>query len=114
MVSTSAAGQESDSDVQRRNIMRDETVFPNAHSFDASRFVDKGGDHNDIVNAVFGFGRRICPGMYLIDSSIWLLLATMLATVDLSKATADDGSLIEPCVRYQNRVFRRVVFLLYL
>jgi cytochrome P450 len=57
-------------------------------------------------NYVFGFGRRRCPGADLVESSIWLLLVTMIATLDISKPV-ENGKIIEPKVVYgDNAKFR--------
>lgn len=68
---------------------------------------------------VFGFGRRRCPGAHLVESSLWLLMVSMIATLDMSKANVPaageqrlDAGLrgaelaIEPEVVFDNSVFR--------
>jgi hypothetical protein len=52
---------------------------------------------------------RQCPGNHLVDSSVWLLIVSMLATVDVSKAVDDLGNTVEPTVNYNNAVFRYVI-----
>ena len=46
-------------------MSRDEGRFPNAEAFVPERFLDEDGmlNDNDPADFVFGFGRRICPGM---------------------------------------------------
>ena len=41
---------------------------------------------------------RSCPGFHLASSAVWLTVATILATFNLSKAVDEDGKVIEPCV----------------
>lgn len=55
------------------------------------------------------FLTRQCPGNHLVDSSIWLLVVSMLATLDISKAVDDLGNTFEPTVNYNNSVFRYVI-----
>ncbi|KAI6135874.1 cytochrome P450 [Pisolithus croceorrhizus] len=68
---------------------------------------------------VFGFGRRRCPGAHLVESSLWLLMVSMFATLDISKArvAATDESrsntelrgtelAVEPEIVFDNSVFR--------
>jgi len=43
---------------------------------------------------------RICPGRYLAQNSIWILAASILATLDISKAIGDDGKEITPKVEF--------------
>lgn len=69
---------------------------------------------------VFGFGRRRCPGSHLAESSIWLMMVSMIATLDICKKTAtatdEKGSTdpaagmaeagSEPEIVFENSVFR--------
>jgi len=91
-------------------ITRDETLFPNASAFLPERYMEKVdpalAKKRDPRSYVFGFGRRRCPGVNLVESSVWLLVATALATLDISKAKDDFGNPIEPKVNFSNSVFR--------
>lgn len=49
---------------------------------------------------------RCCPGADLIESSVWLLIASMITTLDIKKAVDGDGNMIEPIVRYSISTFR--------
>jgi hypothetical protein len=52
---------------------------------------------------------RRCPGANLVESSIWLLMASMLATLDISKPIDESsGKPIEPIVEFDNPIFRFV------
>ena len=50
-------------------------------------------------------GRR-CPGSHLIESSLWIVIASFLATFDVGKAVDAQGTLVEPVVAFENAVFR--------
>ena len=50
-------------------------------SWDASANKNK---LRDPRHYVFGFGRRRCPGAHLIEESLWIVMATMVATLDIS------------------------------
>jgi cytochrome P450 len=50
----------------------------------------------DPRTACFGFGRRICPGRFIADTTLFLTVATLLATVDIVRATDADGVEIVP------------------
>jgi hypothetical protein len=41
---------------------------------------------------------------------MWLLIVTMLATLDIAKATDEYGNIIEPNVEFNDSVFRCVAF----
>ncbi|KAJ8082771.1 hypothetical protein PM082_008627 [Marasmius tenuissimus] len=60
---------------------------------------------------VFGFGRRQCPGQNLVYSSAWLVIVTLLATVDWSFSDNGRGEAgrkeEESKVAFENAVFRQ-------
>ena len=92
-----------------RAFLRDEEVYPEPDTFQPERFLNLNAEQRatrDPRNYVFGFGRRICPGMHLVDASAWLLIACMLATLDMRKAKDSSGQEIVPVVEYTNSVFR--------
>lgn len=71
-------------------ILQDERTFPNPSLFRPQRFLNEEGristDVPDPRSAVFGFGRRICPGRYFTDAEIWLTMATLLYCFDILPA----------------------------
>lgn len=99
-------GVSNTADGDLRAILRDESTFPDAFEFRPERFITEKDPHvlakMEPRNYVFGFGRRRCPGADLVESSIWLLLVTMMATLDISKAIDANGLVIEPNVEYGN------------
>ncbi|GBE84714.1 O-methylsterigmatocystin oxidoreductase [Sparassis crispa] len=86
------------------NVMamsRDETMYKDAEAFYPERFLPApAGPGEPYLGAVFGFGRRICPGRYFADNGAWIVVATVLATFDICKAVAKDGRAIEPDVAF--------------
>lgn len=99
-----------------RAILRDESIYKNATEFQPHRFVNEKDPEvlsmMEPRNYVFGFGRRRCPGADLVESSIWLLLVTMCATLKISKPL-EEGKVIEPIAVYgENAKFRSVLHLL--
>ncbi|TBU57403.1 cytochrome P450 [Dichomitus squalens] len=91
------------------NMVRDPAVFPNPDVFDPERYLEDVDEQTaklrDVRNYVFGFGRRRCPGSFMIDSSLWIAIASMLAAFDITKATDAFGRAVEPEVVYDNSVF---------
>ncbi|THH13309.1 hypothetical protein EW146_g6885 [Bondarzewia mesenterica] len=81
-------------------MLHDESIFPDAASFKPERFL--GPSANKFPDAAFGFGRRVCPGRFIARASIWITIASVLATFDISKAVDDDGKLIEPAEEYSS------------
>ncbi|KAJ6629355.1 cytochrome P450 [Mycena sp. CBHHK59/15] len=94
-------------------ITRDEKLFPNASAFLPERYLEKVdpaiAKRRDPRSYVFlsdPASHRRCPGVNLVESSVWILIATTLATLDISKAKDDFGNTIEPKVDFNNAVFR--------
>ncbi|KAI6010730.1 cytochrome P450 [Pisolithus orientalis] len=55
-----------------------------------------GSKLEDVASSpVFGFGRRLCPGRYLAEQSLWAVIVSMLATLQIGKATDVSGNEIE-------------------
>jgi len=113
--------------VTNRNILRDETLFKDPHTFSPERYLEPVDEETarrrDPKVYSFGFGRRvrpaylrlnlsitlplqICPGRHLAHSSTWILMASFLATMNISKAVDANGKQIEPEIKYTNSFFR--------
>ncbi|KAG1737190.1 cytochrome P450 [Suillus lakei] len=75
-------------------ISRDEKRYPDTSRFMPERFLDCQWSV-DPAAYVFGSGRRVCPGWYTVDATLWFAIATMLATVDFSFAKDDQGKVID-------------------
>ncbi|KAG1794091.1 uncharacterized protein HD556DRAFT_1370839, partial [Suillus plorans] len=43
---------------------------------------------------IFGYGRRICPGRYISELSLWAAIVCMLSTVRITKAKDSEGKYI--------------------
>ncbi|KAF8347394.1 cytochrome P450 [Amanita rubescens] len=50
--------------------------------------------------------RTQCPGMHLADSSVWLLIVCMMATLNIKKLLDENGKVIEPNYTFDNSIFR--------
>ncbi|KAF9450380.1 cytochrome P450 [Macrolepiota fuliginosa MF-IS2] len=91
-------------------IMHDERLYPNPNEFKPERFTEEVDEElakkRDPTNYVFGFGRRRCPGANLVDSSVWLLIANIIATMNINKPVDERGKTIEPEFVFENFIFR--------
>lgn len=104
------------------NMLRDEELYPNAEAFNPDRYDEPAPKHlnlsgeeerewrkrRDPRNVVFGFGRRVCPGAHLIEESLWVVMAGMVATLDLKWCRDVRGREVRERVTFDNSVFRCV------
>ncbi|KII84600.1 hypothetical protein PLICRDRAFT_179410 [Plicaturopsis crispa FD-325 SS-3] len=85
-------------------MLHDETLYPNPSTFSPERFLDAEGRIDptvkDPAQIAFGFVRRICPGRYLALSSLYMTIASVLATFNIEKAVDADGLPITPSGEY--------------
>ncbi|KIJ12557.1 hypothetical protein PAXINDRAFT_171115 [Paxillus involutus ATCC 200175] len=74
-------------------MTRDEARYPNAEQFVPERFLTAEGalTDDDPSGFIFGFGRRVCPGQHTADASLWISIATMLATLEFALAKDAEG-----------------------
>ncbi|KAJ7881743.1 cytochrome P450 [Mycena olivaceomarginata] len=80
-----------------RGMALDESVYSNPLSFHPERFLAKpAGTGEPHLNQVFGFGRRICTGQYVADNSLWIAIASVLATCTITNVLDESGQIIVP------------------
>ncbi|KAI5114921.1 hypothetical protein M0805_001012 [Coniferiporia weirii] len=78
---------------------RDPSVYTEPDKFIPERWLqDK--PPLDVRKTAFGFGRRICPGRFFAENAIFISIASILATFDISKALDAAGEPITPTVDY--------------
>ena len=86
---------------------------PDSDSFKPERHLhvpEGGGNHveQDPRTYVFGFGRRICPGLNLADSEVWLGVASLLAAFKIVKKSDGKGGFITPKEDYEQGIISYV------
>ncbi|KAK7060428.1 hypothetical protein VNI00_001193 [Paramarasmius palmivorus] len=54
----------------------------------------------DPTKFAFGFGRRVCPGRFLGENSVFLLIASIIATMDITPEQDAQGNDINPNPEY--------------
>jgi len=77
-------------------ITRNEAMYPDPEAFKPERFLKPDGTLvDDAVDYIYGFGRRVCPGKYMVDAVGWLVMVSVLATFNISKAKDEYGKEID-------------------
>ncbi|KAI0740352.1 cytochrome P450 98A3 [Earliella scabrosa] len=76
-------------------ISRDPETYPDPENFVPERFLDKNGqldvNDKDPADFIFGFGRRICPGRLLAESSLLMICASLLWAFDIRPPVDEHG-----------------------
>jgi cytochrome P450 len=86
-----------------RAILHDEKDYPDPYTFNPDRFIKDGKLNDDVKDpstAAFGHGRRICPGRFMVFSTLWIAIASMLASFDIGKGVDENGEEIEVGAEY--------------
>ncbi|KAJ1299779.1 hypothetical protein OPQ81_011995 [Rhizoctonia solani] len=76
-------------------MCRDQSIYPNPDEFDPDRFLDP----NVPPSPGFGWGRRKCPGSHYGESSVFVVLSSILAMYNISKRKDLNGREIEPEIK---------------
>lgn len=93
-----------------RAMTRNEEVYPEPEVFNPDRFLHPSSERaHEHVEAVWGFGRRVCPGRPVAEASAWLCLANFIATMDIKKAVDGiDGNVATPVAAFTPGAIRYV------
>ncbi|KAJ7251429.1 cytochrome P450, partial [Mycena rebaudengoi] len=92
-------------------ILYDEIAYLDPYKFNPDRFL-LNGQLNPAVrdpNLIFGFGRRVCPGQHMVQSTLWITVASLLAVFNITKAIGKDGKILEPSYEYHSAIVSYVM-----
>ncbi|KAI1372317.1 cytochrome P450 [Hypoxylon crocopeplum] len=83
-------------------MSRDPSVYKDPERFNPDRYTTKaeGGGGEPLLVGPFGFGRRVCVGRHLAQASVWIIIATLIATTDISKPVGPDGKPVEQAIEF--------------
>ncbi|KAG9313624.1 cytochrome P450 [Chiua virens] len=75
-------------------MAHDETRYPNPDTFIPERWLNADGSlrPNSTDHFAFGFGRRMCVGRHFAESSVWTVMARVLAVFKILKPLDKTGS----------------------
>ncbi|CCO35866.1 O-methylsterigmatocystin oxidoreductase Short=OMST oxidoreductase [Rhizoctonia solani AG-1 IB] len=76
-------------------MSRDKSIYTNPDDFDPDRFLDP----NVPPLPGFGWGRRKCPGSHYGESSIFIVLSSILAVYNISKQKDSSGREVQPEIK---------------
>lgn len=86
-------------------MCHDPEIYPDPFVFNPERYLcDQ--PQRDPRKVGFGFGRRICPGMYLADATIFSCIVSSLAVFSIEKARDENGVPITPVHENSSGVIR--------
>lgn len=96
-------------------MLHDPETYPDPFTFDPERHIASPGKEaqKDPRKVCFGYGRRICPGMYLAEASLYSCVSMSLSVFDIKKAV-ENGVPITPVHENTSGIIRYVSGLTFL
>ncbi|THH21540.1 hypothetical protein EW146_g50 [Bondarzewia mesenterica] len=85
-------------------MLHDPAVYPDPEAFEPERFLTEAGTvkEDPLLASAFGFGRRICPGRHVADTTLWIVVATVLSAFDVGEARDGSGAAIPVKCEYSD------------
>lgn len=90
--------------ISNRFFTHDPSVYKDPMAFKPERFLQSDEQpfpEPDPHSLSFGFGRRICPGRLLADTSLYINAAQSLAVFNIGKGKNESGQEINPVVNFE-------------
>ncbi|KIM82450.1 hypothetical protein PILCRDRAFT_70736 [Piloderma croceum F 1598] len=78
-------------------MMHDEEIYKDPYTFNPGRFLGSTPER-DPADFVFGYGRRLCLGNGFAGQSLFITMATTLATLSIHKAQNEQGIEVDPVI----------------
>ncbi|TFK41783.1 cytochrome P450 [Crucibulum laeve] len=89
-------------------MLHNEDDYPDPMTFKPERFLDSDNRINHQIQdpsvMAFGFGRRICAGMHIAEAIVWLTIASVLSSFDITPPIDDEGNKILPKLLYHSGI----------
>ncbi|KAK7678470.1 hypothetical protein QCA50_018530 [Cerrena zonata] len=80
-------------------MLHDPKDYPEPEVFKPERFIKDGKINpavRDPFTLAFGFGRRICPGRYFSNDTLFMTMASILHTFNIHPILGEDGKKFDP------------------
>lgn len=76
-----------------RAVLHDPAIYPDPDSFKPERFINPDGSVRDdpVLAVAFGSGKRICPGRHLVESTLFIVVASLLSVFNFRENGTDKG-----------------------
>jgi cytochrome P450 len=70
-----------------RAILHDPSTYPDPDVFKPERFLNPDGSSREdpVLASAFGYGRRICPGRYFSDATLFITAASLFSVFNIRK-----------------------------
>lgn len=80
--------------------------------FKPERFLNEDGTFRDdpTLSLAFGAGKRICPGRYLVEATLFVVAASVLSVFNVTKARDENGHEIPVSPAMQSDAISRCFF----
>lgn len=76
-------------------ICNNPEIYTNPSIFNPDRYLGDNPEPDPRL-AVFGYGRRVCPGRFFVENTLFVTCVTSLAVLDISSACDEAGNEIVP------------------
>ncbi|KAH8103696.1 cytochrome P450 [Phellopilus nigrolimitatus] len=89
-------------------MLRNAETYPEPDKFVPERWLLTDGKTPPLSanKMAFGFGRRICPGRFFVENSIFIGVSSILSAFDIQKSVDNRGAPIIPSAEYTSHFIR--------
>ncbi|KAJ3562870.1 hypothetical protein NP233_g9312 [Leucocoprinus birnbaumii] len=89
-------------------IFHDPDIFPEPNTFKPERFLgDEGARAREILNMVWGLGRRSCPGRQFAEAALFITVSSVIACFNMTPKPSPTGEV--PKLEFYDGFIRRVL-----
>ncbi|KAG8730945.1 hypothetical protein FRC10_002240 [Ceratobasidium sp. 414] len=86
--------------ITSRAMGHNANVYKDPEIFNPDRFLDP----SIPLPPTFGFGRRLCPGIYYAKSSLFIFIASILSVFNIEMVKDEQGNNVKPIAEGKNSI----------